>query len=408
MFNKGSGFILTSSCSIVSLLRRILLLALLLFAVAAPVAASGVDNPEDALDYLKRADMYNSKGLHDQAIADYNTVIALKPQLPEAYMYRGITYFIKKQYDAALSDFTKTIDLNPQEAMAYYFRSALYSAKNQYDLGIADCTKAIALRPNHVDYYVQRALLYFDRADYDLTLADIKKAISIGPVKGEYYNLQGSATREKGQYQEALALYDKALSLNPSLARAYYNKGVTYERMQQFPAALNAYQLFLAQPGAVELAVMSKNAQLRIQSLSSQAAMSTTPSTPAAPATFKPAATGSATAGLRFNGLYQETSYIGQGHYSYHYYRFFADGSVTACSSFSEERPADVYAALEKAPSGRGVCQTENGELKFTLTYPKGNVDYKAVIDGDKLHMKCHSYIINTDGAFDASFIEIK
>ncbi len=91
----------------------------------------------------------------------------------------------------------------------------------------------------------------------------------------------------------------------------------------------------------------------------------------------------------------------------YSYYRFFVDGSVTAYSSPLQESSGEIFAKLASAPSGRGNYSIENDVAKFSLAYPKGKVDYTALPDGDRLSMKSHSYINNTDGVFSCRFVPV-
>jgi hypothetical protein len=115
----------------------------------------------------------------------------------------------------------------------------------------------------------------------------------------------------------------------------------------------------------------------------------------------------SGTETVKFSGVYQSVSYIGQGHYMYYYYRFFPNQTVGTYSSPFQERLSDVYKALEVAPSGSGKYTVNNGEIKFTLTYAKGTVDYTGTVSEDKLHLMIHSNIINTDGKSDCTFSEV-
>jgi hypothetical protein len=110
---------------------------------------------------------------------------------------------------------------------------------------------------------------------------------------------------------------------------------------------------------------------------------------------------------LKFNGLYQAVSYHGQGHYYYYYYRFFPNGTVSSYFSPLDDRLPDVYKSLELAPSGKGKYSVQNGEVTFSLTFPKGNIDYKGTIVEENLRLVFHSYIINTDGGYDCKFIEM-
>lgn len=110
---------------------------------------------------------------------------------------------------------------------------------------------------------------------------------------------------------------------------------------------------------------------------------------------------------IKFNGLYQAVSYHGAGHYYYYYFRFFPDGTVNNYSSPFDDNLADVYKSLALAPAGKGKYSVKNGEVTFSLTFPKGNIAYKGTMIGDNLRLGFHSYIVNRDGGYDCKFIEI-
>jgi hypothetical protein len=110
---------------------------------------------------------------------------------------------------------------------------------------------------------------------------------------------------------------------------------------------------------------------------------------------------------IRFNGLYQAVSYHGNGHYYYYYYRFFPNGTVSSYFSPLKDRVSEVYKSMALAPAGKGKYSVQNGEVTFSLTFPKGNVEYKGSMVEENLRLVFHSYIINTDGGYDCKFIEM-
>ena len=121
----------------------------------------------------------------------------------------------------------------------------------------------------------------------------------------------------------------------------------------------------------------------------------------------QPATVGIDTGIIKLNGLYQAVSYHGQGHYYYYYYRFFPNGRVSSYFSPLDDRVSDVYKALEISSSGNGNYSVQNGEIKFSLIFPKGNIDYTGKMIENKLRLVFHSNIINTDGGYDCKFIEV-
>jgi len=62
--------------------------------------------------------IYGSKGLHDQAIADYTKAIELDPRHAWAYRNRGVAYERKGLYDQAIADYTKALEIDPNFELA--------------------------------------------------------------------------------------------------------------------------------------------------------------------------------------------------------------------------------------------------------------------------------------------------
>src|SRR5271169_1708414 len=66
-------------------------------------AASVLCVDEQAI--FDNATRYYNEGLYANAIKEYSKVIALVPQVPEPYYYRGKSYNKLGQYDEAIEDF---------------------------------------------------------------------------------------------------------------------------------------------------------------------------------------------------------------------------------------------------------------------------------------------------------------
>ena len=95
--------------------------------------------------YLLSGEVHRSRGEHDWAIEDYNTVIkltntviAMDSNNAEAYIRRGIAYHYKGESDRAIEDFTKVIQLDPNDTGAYFNRGLAFHHKE-------DITEAIRL-----------------------------------------------------------------------------------------------------------------------------------------------------------------------------------------------------------------------------------------------------------------------
>ena len=61
-------------------------------------------------DYQKRAQTYEERGEHDNAIADYTKAIEKGGYQPESWQWRGEIFLKKNDYDSAIADFLMAVE----------------------------------------------------------------------------------------------------------------------------------------------------------------------------------------------------------------------------------------------------------------------------------------------------------
>jgi tetratricopeptide (TPR) repeat protein len=155
-------------------------------------------NPSWADAYSKRAATYKSLKKYKEAIADYTAAIKLDSSSYEfdptlrfanAYFGRGTVYYRRGELDNAIADFDSALALNPTHSLVMINKAIALSDKKQYDSAIAGYTRAIAL---------------LSPLEYD------------GAQKVAYLH-RGNAFKVQGRYDQAIADYTSALEL-PNLA----------------------------------------------------------------------------------------------------------------------------------------------------------------------------------------------
>lgn len=112
-------------------------------------AAISTPAPPDSAFYLKRGDGFVAKGELENALADYNKSIEMKPDNAQGYFQRGTVHFGNRKYDLSAADFSKVIELTPQSAAAYVNRGNAYEGLGELQKAIADFTKASELDANN-------------------------------------------------------------------------------------------------------------------------------------------------------------------------------------------------------------------------------------------------------------------
>ncbi len=119
----------------------------------------------------------------DEAIEACTDSLSANPNADD-YYFRGCLYLGKEQYDNAIEDFNKVIALDPNDAKAYYNRGSAYSSKGQHDMAIEDCNRAIVINPNDAGAYNNRGIAYEMKGNIDKAIEDFKKACDLGNEKG--------------------------------------------------------------------------------------------------------------------------------------------------------------------------------------------------------------------------------
>jgi tetratricopeptide (TPR) repeat protein len=151
---------------------------------------AGTRTTVEAEDYLRRGEAAAASRDFDQAIADYNTAIRLRPDYAEAYNDRGHAYHWKGgNFDRAIADFTRAIELRPNYPTAYNNRGVVYLSSGHAARGIPDFDRALELNPNFRNAYVNRAnarlrLLRIGAALDDFHRADMYPEQSVAILGG--------------------------------------------------------------------------------------------------------------------------------------------------------------------------------------------------------------------------------
>ena len=208
-------------------------------ALADYTQASRLD-PDNAVIYKERGDVYCGLGEFDKAITDFVQALRINPNYATVYQDRGTVYLEKKDYDRAMADYTQAIKLEPKNAKWYSARGNAYSMIN-YDRAIADYTQAIKLEPKNAKWYNARGDMYFFKGDYDRAIEDYTQAIKLAPNDVDRYTWRGNTYLEKKDYPRALADFTRAIILDPNNADRYNDRGNAYLKYKNFDLAILDY-----------------------------------------------------------------------------------------------------------------------------------------------------------------------
>ena len=138
------------------------------------------ENPNEAVAYNRRGNVYLKLEQYDAALTDYNRAIAINPDFLKAYNNRGNAYFQLKLYKSALADYTRVIEINPNLEFALYNRGNVFANLGNYAAAISDYNRALQINPNFAEVYNNRGICYKKLGENKKARADLKKAEQLG------------------------------------------------------------------------------------------------------------------------------------------------------------------------------------------------------------------------------------
>ena len=136
-------------------------------------------------DAFERIDQ--ARGLRADAIADFTAVLGSKTDDANVYIARAQVYDLNGQYDSAITDFDAALKLN-SSPLTLVQRASSLNAKGDYDRAVADYTAALAIVTKDakdagidaLDIHSERGYAQFIAARYAAAAADFEKALTLG------------------------------------------------------------------------------------------------------------------------------------------------------------------------------------------------------------------------------------
>jgi tetratricopeptide (TPR) repeat protein len=152
---------------------------------------------------------------YDEAINQFNQVVALSPTCLECFVSLGSAHTAKQQYAEAEAAYMKAIELKPDSGEAYTGLTNIYNAQKKFDLAADASAKA---------------------AQY---------SGGVGGASAEATYNQGVILFNAGKFAEAKTQFEAAAKTDPTMAMAHYQLGMTALNLGEIPLAVTALEAYL-------------------------------------------------------------------------------------------------------------------------------------------------------------------
>lgn len=164
--------------------------------------------------------LYYNSGNYEEAVAEFNKILKIKPDHDVAYFNLGCVYQKKKNWKEAERAFASVLDLIPEDSEA---KKRLVSVSENWSKQLLS---ELSAQPDNASLHNDLGRAYISMGKLDEAYAEISKALSLkGDLAAGYYNL-ATLYVKKGSPQKALDEIKKACEIDSKniIFQNYYKK----------------------------------------------------------------------------------------------------------------------------------------------------------------------------------------
>lgn len=191
-------------------------------------------------EYQRGVDAYRRSD-YVQAVTSLSQAIEAEPGLLDGYYYRGLSYNTLGMADQALVDFQQMIAIAPEEARSYRALGWFLMQRGDYAGAESYYLHANTLDPQSVEALSSLGTLYFSMRRYVDAEAYLSEAIKQAPDDPSLYVTRGGLYRDWGRLPEAASDFDRVLILSPGridMWQVFYDLGLRAQARQQHQLAV--------------------------------------------------------------------------------------------------------------------------------------------------------------------------
>ncbi len=170
----------------------------------------------------------SAKGLHAQAIEQFERALAVKPDDTRTLFALGNTARALGMSQPAEEFYRRVLAIEPQRLEAVVNLANLLRVRGQFANAEAILRPALAVHPDAPELWLTLGSTYREMGDSEGASTLYREALdrraNYAPALGNLADLLA----DDGQYDEALELYDRALKVEPDNAQARMNRAILF------------------------------------------------------------------------------------------------------------------------------------------------------------------------------------
>jgi cellulose synthase operon protein C len=172
--------------------------------------------------------VYYSKGLHEQAVRQFERALELDPRMQVAERNLQICYFNTGHFQALTTQLQQSLAANPDNGPARdQLARALFNSGDHAG-AVRELYELLRLRPRDATVYQRLARAELKRGHSDAALAALRQAEALDPANGRVKFEVGEMLYQRGLVDDARTSLERAVELDPQLADAFHVLSFVY------------------------------------------------------------------------------------------------------------------------------------------------------------------------------------
>lgn len=166
----------------------------------------------------------NEQGKRDDAVAHYERALALNPDSADAHNNLGNGLAAQGRTADAMAHYERALVLNPGHANAHNNLGIALAAQGRIADAITHYERALVLNPEYADAHNNLGVVLADKGKFSDAMTHYGRVLAINPDHAAVHNNLGNLFKEQGKFDDAMAHYGRAIAIRPDYAEAHLNR----------------------------------------------------------------------------------------------------------------------------------------------------------------------------------------
>jgi tetratricopeptide (TPR) repeat protein len=162
--------------------------------------------------YSSLAEIFIASKQEDRAIAEYQKILAIRPDNAMVYTLIGMLEDARQNFDAAADNYRKALERDQNAAIAANNLAWLYAVtgKGNIDEAVRLAQAVVQRNPNVAGFVDTLGWVYYKKNLYAASVEQLQKAVALDEASARTVNGSPSATY---QYHLGMALKERAIRM---------------------------------------------------------------------------------------------------------------------------------------------------------------------------------------------------